>query len=61
MEAVGIHIIGTNNVLYAAIEANVKRDVCLSTDNTVYSINAMGISKAMMGYVVHANAWVVAE
>nr|MCR5739247.1 polysaccharide biosynthesis protein [Lachnospiraceae bacterium] len=48
MEAVYTNIEGTNNVLHAAIEAKVKRVVCLSTDKAAYPINAMGTSKAMM-------------
>jgi len=48
IEAVKTNIIGTENVLTAAINANVKKVVCLSTDKAVYPINAMGISKAMM-------------
>ncbi len=61
MEAVETNIIGTNNVLHAAIEAKVKRAVCLSTDKAAYPINAMGTSKAMMEHVVRANARVAAE
>lgn len=56
MEAVRTNIIGTDNVLTAAIEAGVKRVVCLSTDKAAYPINAMGISKAMMEKVIYANA-----
>ena len=52
---------GTDNVLHAAIEAGVKRVVCLSTDKAAYPINAMGISKAMMEHVIFANARVAAE
>ena len=48
LEAVKTNILGTENVLQKAIEYNVKRVVCLSTDKAVYPINAMGISKAMM-------------
>ena len=47
MEAVRTNVIGTDNVLHAAIDAGVKRVVCLSTDKAAYPINAMGISKAM--------------
>lgn len=61
MEAVETNVIGTNNVLHAAIEARVKRVVCLSTDKAAYPINAMGTSKAMMEHVVRANARVAAE
>lgn len=48
MEAVKTNIIGTENVLNSAIESNVKKVICLSTDKAVYPINAMGVSKAMM-------------
>ena len=48
MEAVRTNVIGTDNMLHAAIAAKVKRVVCLSTDKAAYPINAMGISKAMM-------------
>ena len=54
MEAVRTNILGTENVLAAAIGAGVKRVVCLSTDKAVYPINAMGISKAMMEKVMVA-------
>jgi len=47
MEAVKTNIIGTDNVLTAAIEAGVKAVICLSTDKAAYPINAMGISKAL--------------
>ena len=61
MEAVRTNVMGTDNVLNAAIEAGVKRVVCLSTDKAAYPINAMGISKAMMEHVIFANARVAAE
>ncbi len=61
MEAVQTNVEGTNNVLHAAIEAGVKKVVCLSTDKAAYPINAMGTSKAMMEHVVRANARVAAE
>ena len=61
MEAVRTNVEGTDNVLHAAMEAGVKRVVCLSTDKAAYPINAMGISKAMMEHVVTANARVAAE
>ncbi|MBO5417827.1 MAG: polysaccharide biosynthesis protein [Clostridia bacterium] len=61
MEAVKTNIIGTDNVLHAAIEEGVKRVVCLSTDKAAYPINAMGTSKAMMEHVINANARVAAE
>jgi len=54
MEAVRTNVLGTENVLHAAIDAGVKRVVCLSTDKAVYPINAMGISKAMMEKVMVA-------
>lgn len=56
MEAVKTNIIGTDNVLTAAIEAEVKKVICLSTDKAVYPINAMGISKAMMEKVFVAKS-----
>lgn len=56
MEAVQTNIIGTDNVLTAAIDAGVQRVVCLSTDKAAYPINAMGISKAMMEKVMAAKA-----
>ena len=61
MEAVETNIIGTNNVLHAAIESDVKKVVCLSTDKAAYPINAMGTSKAMMEHIVRANARIAAE
>lgn len=54
MQAVYTNVIGTENVLEAAIREGVKRVVCLSTDKAVYPINAMGISKAMMEKVMVA-------
>jgi UDP-N-acetylglucosamine 4,6-dehydratase len=54
MQAVRTNVLGTENVLDAAIAAGVKRVVCLSTDKAVYPINAMGISKAMMEKVMVA-------
>lgn len=54
MEAVRTNVLGTENVLEAAIATGVKRVVCLSTDKAVYPINAMGISKAMMEKVMVA-------
>ena len=61
MEAVRTNVIGTDNMLHAAIEAGVKRVVCLSTDKAAYPINAMGMSKAMMEKVIYANARVAAD
>ena len=56
MEAVKTNIIGTDNVLTAAIEAGVKNVVCLSTDKAAYPVNAMGTSKAMMEKVIVAKS-----
>ncbi len=56
LEAVKTNILGTENVLEAAITSGVKRVVCLSTDKAVYPINAMGISKAMMEKVMVAKS-----
>lgn len=56
MEAVKTNILGTENVLEAAINSGVKRVVCLSTDKAVYPINAMGVSKAMMEKVIVAKS-----
>jgi UDP-glucose 4-epimerase len=56
MEAVRTNVIGTDNVLNAAIEAGVKNVVCLSTDKAAYPINAMGTSKAMMEKVIVAKS-----
>lgn len=56
MEAVRTNVLGTENVLDAAIAAGVKRVICLSTDKAVYPINAMGISKAMMEKVMVATS-----
>jgi len=56
IEAVKTNVIGTENVLTAAINAKVKKVICLSTDKAVYPINAMGISKAMMEKVIVAKA-----
>ena len=56
LEAVKTNVLGTENVLEAAIQHNIKRVVCLSTDKAVYPINAMGISKAMMEKVIVAKS-----
>ena len=56
LEAVKTNVLGTENVLEAAIINGVKRVVCLSTDKAVYPINAMGISKAMMEKVIVAKS-----
>ena len=60
MEAVKTNVIGTDNVLTAAIEAGVRNVVCLSTDKAAYPVNAMGTSKAMMEKVVVAKSRTVA-
>ncbi len=56
IEAVKTNILGTENVLTAAIEAGVKNVVCLSTDKAAYPVNAMGTSKAMMEKVIVAKS-----
>jgi UDP-N-acetylglucosamine 4,6-dehydratase len=56
MEAVKTNILGVENVLNHACEANVKKIVCLSTDKAVYPINAMGVSKAMMEKIIIAKS-----
>ena len=56
MEAVKTNVVGTDNVLHAAIDEGVRKVVCLSTDKAAYPINAMGTSKAMMEKIIYANA-----
>jgi len=56
IEAVKTNVLGTENVLNAAISNDVKKVVCLSTDKAVYPINAMGVSKAMMEKVFVAKS-----
>ena len=56
MEAVRTNVIGTDNLLSAAIEAGVRAVICLSTDKAAYPVNAMGTSKAMMEKVVVAKS-----
>jgi UDP-N-acetylglucosamine 4,6-dehydratase len=56
LQAVKTNVLGTENVLEAAVEHGVKRVICLSTDKAVYPINAMGISKAMMEKVAVAKS-----
>ncbi|WP_455543448.1 polysaccharide biosynthesis protein [Intestinibacter sp.] len=56
LEAVKTNIMGTDNVLTACIDANVKKVICLSTDKAVYPVNAMGVSKAMMEKVLVAKS-----
>lgn len=60
MEAVRTNVIGTENVLTAAVDAGVKNVVCLSTDKAAYPVNAMGTSKAMMEKVIVAKSRTVA-
>jgi UDP-glucose 4-epimerase len=61
IEAVKTNVIGTENVLTAAIEAGVKNIVCLSTDKAAYPVNAMGTSKAMMEKVIVAKSRTVTQ
>ncbi|KIF58351.1 MULTISPECIES: polysaccharide biosynthesis protein [Pseudomonas] len=61
MEAVRTNVLGTENVMQAAIENNVERVIVLSTDKAVYPINAMGISKAMMEKLMVAKARMQSE
>lgn len=56
IEAVKTNVLGTDNVLTAAIEAGVKKVICLSTDKAAYPVNAMGTSKAMMEKVIVAKS-----
>ena len=61
IEAVKTNVVGTENVLNAAINAHVKNIVCLSTDKAAYPVNAMGTSKAMMEKVIVAKSRTVDE
>ena len=61
LEAVKTNVLGTENILEAAITCKVEKVVCLSTDKAVYPINAMGISKAMMEKVMVAKARTATE
>ena len=61
IEAVKTNVLGTENVLTAAIEAGVKNIVCLSTDKAAYPVNAMGTSKAMMEKVIVAKSRTVSQ
>ncbi|MGX6980146.1 polysaccharide biosynthesis protein [Vagococcus elongatus] len=61
LEAVKTNVLGTENVLQAAIDEGVKKAICLSTDKAAYPINAMGISKAMMEKVFVAKSRTVPE
>ena len=56
MEAVKTNVIGTSNIVDVAVENNIKKIICLSTDKAVYPINAMGVSKAMMEKVFVAKS-----
>ena len=56
MEAVKTNILGTSNIVDVAVENNIKKIICLSTDKAVYPINAMGVSKAMMEKVFVAKS-----
>lgn len=56
IEAVKTNVLGTENVLQSAVEAGVRKVICLSTDKAAYPVNAMGTSKAMMEKVVVAQA-----
>jgi UDP-N-acetylglucosamine 4,6-dehydratase len=56
LEAVKTNVLGTDNVLTAAIECGVKKVICLSTDKAAYPVNAMGVSKAMMEKVFVAKS-----
>ena len=60
LEAVKTNVLGTDNVLQAAIEEGVKKVICLSTDKAAYPVNAMGTSKAMMEKVIVAKSRTVA-
>lgn len=61
LEAVKTNVIGTENLLTAAVEAGVKKVICLSTDKAAYPVNAMGTSKAMMEKVIVAKSRTVSE
>lgn len=61
MEAVKTNVLGTENVLTAAIEMGIKNIVCLSTDKAAYPVNAMGISKAMMEKVIVAKSRTISQ
>lgn len=59
IEAVKTNVLGTENVLQSAVEAGVKKVICLSTDKAAYPVNAMGTSKAMMEKVIVAKSRIV--
>lgn len=61
IEAVKTNVLGTDHVLTAAIEAGVKKIICLSTDKAAYPVNAMGTSKAMMEKVIVARSRTIAQ
>lgn len=61
IEAVKTNVIGTDNVLTAAIECGVKKVICLSTDKAAYPVNAMGTSKAMMEKVIISKSRIISS
>ncbi len=61
IEAVKTNVLGTENLLSAAIDANVKKVICLSTDKAAYPVNAMGMSKALMEKTVVAKSRTVSS
>lgn len=61
IEAVKTNVLGTENVLTAAVEAGVKKIICLSTDKAAYPVNAMGTSKAMMEKVIVAKSRTISQ
>ena len=61
LEAVKTNVIGTENMLNAAIECSVKKIICLSTDKAAYPVNAMGTSKAMMEKVFVAKSRTISD
>ena len=61
IEAVKTNVLGSNNVIQSAVEHEVERIVCLSTDKAAYPINAMGMSKALMEKTIVANARMLGE
>lgn len=61
LEAVKTNVLGTENVLQSAVEAGVKKIICLSTDKAAYPVNAMGTSKAMMEKVIVAKSRTISD
>ena len=61
LEALKTNVLGTENVIQVAIECNVNKVICLSTDKAVYPINAMGMSKALMEKVVVAKSRLIKD